>query len=280
MNKLRRALCVLVVLAFTLVSTPLHRASAASPIRVYIFAGQSNMVGSGTASSQLPGVDPRLTKPTPNVSFWGPTTDSPSRWGPLEAPTVIMQAMSHHGFGPEVSAAAKLAGLHPNTRIAVIKFAWSATNLHTQWSPQHHSLYPRMLDQVRFSLGKLRAQTGLPTKIAGFFWLQGESDSDTRAHATAYGKNLTRFIGALRQDLHVRNMPFVIGRIDDARRYEPGLPYTYIVRAQQASVARHVRYTHLVSTDGLQHSLVSKIHLATRGVVDLGRRFVQSGFGL
>jgi hypothetical protein len=273
-------LCAAVAMAFIVLPGTVREVSAASPIRVYIFAGQSNMVGAATVSSQLPGVDPALTRPAPNVTFWGPTHDLRNRWGPLEAPTEIFQALSRHGFGPEISAAPRLAALHPGERIAIFKFAWNATNLHNQWNPRHRLLYPRLLDELRYSLAKLRADLGLSTKVAGIFWMQGESDSDTYAHAGAYGANLTNFIQALRRDLHTRYAPFIIGRIDDVRRYEPALRYSNVVRARQASVATHGRSVHLVSTDGLEHSPLSRIHLGTRGTIDLGRRFVQRGFGL
>jgi hypothetical protein len=274
---------ILVVVGCLMVSgLAVRPATAADPVRVYIFAGQSNMTGAATMASQLPMIAPELQIPKRTITFWGPTSDAPRQWGPLQAPTEIWKNSFREGFGPELSAGRALWSLHKSSHIAVLKFSWNATNLHWDWDPDRsQGLYEKMLIGARRAMQKLAASTKRPLRISGFFWMQGESDSDTASHAREYGWNLQRFIRSVRTDLHARNLPFVIGQIDDIRRYYP-LSYAHsrTVRAAQRRVAKGDPHAFLVSTDGLGHHPLSPVHYSSRGTVDLGRRFVQKSFGL
>jgi hypothetical protein len=240
------------------------------------------MVGAATMAAQLPVVAPALQVPKNAVSFWGPTTDAPRQWAPLQAPTEVWKNIFHQGFGPELSAGRALAGVHPRSRIAVVKFAWNATSLYWDWDPNRaHSKYDAMVRGTRHAMKKLAAKMKAPVRIAGFFWMQGESDANTYEHATSYGASLKEFIASVRADLRAPKLPFVMGQIDDVRKYHPMLlPYSHIVRAEQARVARADRRTFLVKTDGLAHTSTSPVHFNSEGTIELGRRFVQRSFGL
>jgi hypothetical protein len=253
-----------------------------TPIRVYVFAGQSNMVGAATMAAQLPTIAPKLQVPNNRVSFWGPTTDAPRSWAPLQAPTEVWKNMFHEGFGPELSAGRALAELRPRERIGIVKFAWNATSLAWDWDPNRSgSLYEKMITGTRRAITKLQARFHAPVRVAGFFWLQGESDAGSREHASSYGESLREFIAAVRADLRAPKLPFVIAQIDDVRKYHPVLlRHSRTVRAQQVRVARADPHAFLVSTDGLDHNPVSPVHFSSRGTIDLGRRLVQRRFGL
>jgi hypothetical protein len=281
-RKLRYSV-VIGVLCMLLVSVrPAVAHAPVAPVRVYVFAGQSNMVGAATMAAQLPTIAPALQVPKSLVSFWGPTTDAPRSWAPLQAPTEVWKNMFHEGFGPELSAGRALSVLHPNRRIGVVKFAWNATSLAWDWDPNRsHSKYESLIRGTRRAMQKLSANLHAPTYVAGFFWMQGESDADTEEHATSYGANLREFIASVRADLHAPKLPFVIAQIDDVRKYHPVLlPHSKIVRAEQVRVARDDPYAFLVRTEGLGHNPVSPVHFSSEGTVDLGRRFVQRRFGL
>jgi hypothetical protein len=253
-----------------------------APIRLYVFAGQSNMVGAATMAAQLPTIAPKLQVPNNRVTFWGPTTDAPRSWAPLQAPTEVWKNMFHEGFGPELSAGRALGDLHPKERVAVVKFAWNATSLTWDWDPNRsHSKYEAMIDGTRRAIHRLHTKFDAPVRVSGFFWLQGESDADTAEHASSYGANLREFIAAARADLRAPKLPFVIAQIDDVRKYHPVLlRHSHVVRAQQARVARADPRAFLVRTDGLGHNPVSPVHFSSEGTIDLGRRFVQRRFGL
>jgi hypothetical protein len=258
-----------------------HHVSGAEAIPLYVFAGQSNMVGDSTQSAQLPLVDPKLAAEPTNVRFWGPNQDFAGRWGPLQAPTEIMEPSSHSGFGPEIGAAPLLAAGHPGTQVAIVKLARGGTNLYADWNPRSDlGLYVRLVARVLEAKRQLETDTGKAVRIAGFFWMQGESDATLRGPASWYQKNLTEFIASVRQDLHAPRMPFVIGRIVDLRNVDFRFPYSGVVRDAQSRVAKTVPRTYLVSTDDLQRDSISPIHFDTRGTVDLGRRFVNRSFPL
>lgn len=268
-----KAALVIAVFVVPLVAGELH-VSGAEAIPLYIFAGQSNMVGDSTHSAQLPLVDAKLAKEPANVRFWGPNSDYPGRWGPLQAPTEIMEPTGHSGFGPEIGAAPLLAGRNPGMQVAIVKFSKGGTNLWGDWNPQNDlGLYPRLIARVTEAKRQLETDTGKAVRIAGFFWMQGESDATLRGPAYWYQKNLTEFIGSVRRDLHAPRMPFVIGRIGDLRNIDFRFPYSGVVRDAQVRVAKTVQRTYYVSTDGLDRASLSNIHFSTRGTVDLGRRF-------
>jgi len=268
-----KAALVVAVFVVPLVSGQTHVAGAEA-IPLYVFAGQSNMVGDSTHSAQLPLVDPMLAREPSNVRFWGPNSDYAGRWGPLQAPTEIMEPTGHSGFGPEIGAAPLLAARHPDIQVAIVKYARGGTNLYGDWNPDNDlGLYIRLLARVTEAKRQLEADTGKAVRIAGFFWMQGESDAQFSESASGYAKNLTGFIASVRRDLHAPNMPFVIGRIADLRWVDDRLQFSAVVREAQARVARTVPHAYLVSTDGLEHAALSSIHFSTRGTVDLGRRF-------
>lgn len=282
MRKFRAALTIAALCVLALGVRPAVAKAPVAPVRVYLFAGQSNMVGAATTVATLPLFAPALQLPHSRVSFWGPTTDSPSRWVPLRPPTEVWKNIFKAGFGPELSAGRALAELHPGSRIAVVKYAWNATSLYWDWAPgRSHGRYETMIDGTRRAMRALAAKTKAPVRLEGFFWMQGESDADTYAHARSYGARLQRFIAAVRSDLREPKLPVVIAQIDDVRRYHPALlPHSRIVRAEQARVARADPRTFLVSTDGLAHMSASRIHFNTEGTIELGRRFVRRSFGL
>jgi hypothetical protein len=248
---------------------------------LYVFAGQSNMIDAVTSVKALASVDPALGK-QPDVLFWGPTEDTADkRWVPLAAPTEVKQAYSHEGFGPEIGAAPLLARRHRDTTVAIVKLSRSATSLAGDWSPRNPAgLYPKLLADVRTAKLRLERQTDRLVRVAGFFWLQGESDAQFLDMAQAYAKNLTAFIKAVRADLRAPQMPFVIGEIPELKEHYPAFRYCSIVQAAQREVARGDARAFYVPTADLELSTSSPAHFSTRGIVDLGRRFVNPAFPL
>lgn len=282
MRKLRGRWVVTLLIASLCVFGLTRAEARPKPIPIYIFAGQSNMVGAAARAVEVPAVAPTLAVPEQHLLFWGPTTDVPRKWTPLEPPTEILQSIFRNGFGPEVSAARRLAKLHPKSDIAVFKYARNASGLYRDWNPRRRtSLYRSMIDRLNDARAQLQKNKKAPTRIAGFFWMQGESDADTRAHANAYGANLKRFIAALRHDLRAPKLPVVIGQIDDVKKLYPTLlPYSGIVRAQQAKIARADPRVFMVRTERYEHDFLSPIHLDAAGTVGLGDAFVRSNYGL
>ena len=256
-------------------------AGGGETMRVYLFAGQSNMTGAATFAGELATAAPQLQVPSQDVVFWGPTSDLRRKWAPLQPPNEVLQNMFRAGFGPELSAGRRLADLHPHSRIAILKYAWNATSLYHDWDPhQERGIYRAMVASARTAIQRLEATYKADAKIAGFFWMQGESDSDKAVHAKAYGANLANFVKSVRRDFRSPRLPVVIGRVANLKKYRPFFPNSHIVRKAQHKVAGADPYTWLVSTDDIEHSRLSPIHFSTRGTLQLGKRFVQKRFGL
>ncbi len=272
--KIRAALFLLAAcVAATLIAAPVR---SATPVPIYVFAGQSNMVGYAATTHELAKVAPTLVQPQRNVQFFGPYDDYAVRYEPLAPPTEVRNVPYHSGFGPEVSAAASLSTLKHGASFGVVKFAVSGSSLYRRWNPETGDLYRAMLSRLRAAAKSMNA----PVRFAGFFWMQGESDSNTYAHAQAYGHNLAHFIASVRRDLHNSKMPFVIGQIRDIRVITHLGSYSSIVRQKQLDVANADPYAFLVRSDGLELAPSSRLHFSTKGTVDLGRRMVGSSFGL
>ncbi len=256
-------------------------ADAASPIPIYVFAGQSNMVGAFARAAELPAHDPQLSLPNERALFYGPTTDLPRRWAPIEPPTEIWQSVFRSGFGPEVSAARRLVALQPGRTIGIFKFARNGTNLYYQWNASNPvSYYRYLMNRLATARAKMTEQTGRQTRIAGFFWMQGEQDSTRLKYARAYANNLRNLIATIRAETKQPKLPVVIGRIRDMRTYYRKTPYTDIVRWHQLKVAQADPYTFMVKTEGLPMEISDGVHFSTKGTAMLGSRMVRTWYGL
>ncbi len=234
-------------------------APAAGKVKVFIFAGQSNMVGRSDPS-KLP---EEYRQPLPHVRLY-----AGQAWRGLGGPVRGNQ----DGVGPEVSAARLLAAALPGQEIVIVKTAVGGTNLYSQWDPQHAgSLYARMLKDVK------AATAGQEIEIEALFWAQGGADGKLEGPAKAYGKNLAAFIAQARKDLGQSDLPFIFSTraVDPNAPASPRYPFMAEVAKGKAEVARTVAHTATVSTDGL--TLMSDgMHYDTAGTIEFGRRFFEA----
>ena len=228
-----------------------HAAAAdAEPLTVFVFAGQSNMVGKRSKAEALP------------KAYQGQQSDvilfDGRRWVAYRAG--LGQAA---GFGPEVSAALELSKAL-RTPIGIIKHSVGGANLAQQWHPsKEKNLYTALRTKVA-AAGKSRK-----IKIAGAFWMQGGADAKSETKASAYAGNLDQLIAAMRRDFGNPDMPFVAGRSGRGSGKENArYPSMGIVRAAQEQPRRHYAW---VDCDQITVGS-DKIHYDTPGVAELGRR--------
>ena len=249
---------------------------AAETLPVLVFAGQSNANGFGRPSL-LPAA---LRQAQPNVLFNNAYVNATPAWAPLVPPT---EPSSRYQFGnqynrdytngacgPELTTGLGVSAAMGGKQVAEVKFSLGATSLATDWNPdrpQGWKLYPAMVTAVNASVAALRAQC--PDKnvqIAGFFWMQGESDTD----GPAYQANLTNLIARVRQDFGNPHLPFIVGQL--------GAMWTGNAISQaQAAVATpglptYVHDTRLVTTADLP-IIFDNMHFDTVGVQKLGDRY-------
>lgn len=253
-------------------------------VTVFIVAGQSNMLNWHAAAGALP-ADPR----DPQVLFYHVTGAPPDKglavpvnassrgeWialGPQEQDPFVKY--ERRFFGPEITLARNLAGPVGTTPVAVIKIGYFGSNLAADWRPGAtggNRLYRTLLTEIERALRKLAAQ-GRPGVLAGFFWMQGETDANRADHADAYAANLEDFIGRVREDLSAPSLPFVLGRIGPPP--PKGYEFQNQVRRAQTSVAARVAATAWVDTDDLPRD-TDHVHLLAEGVLRLGERWADA----
>jgi acetyltransferase-like isoleucine patch superfamily enzyme len=246
-------------------------AQGASPavVPVLVFAGQSNAVGVDT----LDELRTDQLGPQPNVLFYGPNENG-NLWGPFtpssNSPNLI-DGLGRTGgsFGPEISTGKTISNALGGALVVEVKLAVGATALFDRWNPVGGDLYGKMIARVNQSLADLRTQLGYTGYVAGFFWMQGESDAI--ASRTDYAANLREFIASVRHDFSNPNLPFVFGQIRDFD-HTVSTP----LREQQQAVADDETVTNkeFVLTDDLCHH--DFIHFNGRGIYSLGQRFAVS----
>ncbi|MCT7980286.1 sialate O-acetylesterase [Laspinema olomoucense] len=242
-------------------------------IQLFILAGQSNMVGYRSNLDDLP---PYLQEPLSQVLWY----DRQNEWVTLQAPTEPLPfsqgVANSQGFGPEITLAATISR-HLKQPIALVKYAQNGTNLETQWNPKlEDSLYHQMLDRVQQAIAEL-SRLGYSVEIAGFFWMQGESDAKSdRYMASNYAQNFTHFIARLRQDLNQPELPVIYGLIPIVNQQSTTpfgtFEYGDIVRQAQFQVSQSVAHTRLVETLYFSRD-ADNLHFHSLGLMSLGHHF-------
>lgn len=241
---------------------------------VFLLAGQSNMDGRGKVADlkdDLAG----YTRPNTNIlihfSAGGlkrPLTTSqgfkPLQPGYSGTPgNKKPNALPTSTFGCEVSFGPAIAAALPGKRVLLVKFAEGGTSLSNDWNPDERGkLYENFIKFVKKTREIIEAN-GDTCTIRGMLWHQGESDAGLPEGA--YQKALTDFIGRVRGDLGIKDLPFVIGQVyDNGKRNN--------VIAGQKAVAKAVSLTGFVESAGLE-TLDKGTHFDARSLIELGKRF-------
>ena len=181
-------------------------------LRVFIFAGQSNMVGSDSKVRDIKNFPPfrGIENVQKNIKFSyliGRENKTASNgWVDLQPVNNIV--------GPELSFAREVSQAIKDP-IAIIKCAAGGTHLGGDWNPDKpigFKMYPLALKLIRDSLAGLD-RNGIRYRIEGFIWHQGENDMFEENYMPNYGKNLKNFIAKWRRDLSSPKLKFYIGEL-------------------------------------------------------------------
>ena len=216
-----RSLFLFLSAAATLVFVAPVSAHAAEPrsadtdsktVRVFIFAGQSNMVGSDSRANNIKRYPPfvGLDAPQNKVLF----SYNIGREDKLVSNGWVALQPVDGVVGPELSFAAKVSQ-SIKAPIAIIKCAAGGTTLGGDWNPDTPTgfkLYPLALQLIKSSLAELDKKK-VPYRIEGFMWHQGENDMFDRVFKPNYGNNLKNFLARWRTDLNTPNLHFYIGEL-------------------------------------------------------------------
>jgi hypothetical protein len=113
-------------------------------------------------------------------------------------------------FGPEVTFSRKLkeAGYNP----AIFKYTRGSTSIHSDWlTSGEGGYYDAMVADLDTAITDLERQ-GHTVNIRGFIWIQGESDAETHAIASAYETRLLSIISDFRNNVAGNStLPIVLG---------------------------------------------------------------------
>ncbi len=181
-------------------------------MRVFIFAGQSNMEGADSKVKDIhrfppfAGLDAPQEKVLFSYNIGREEKQASKGWVALQPVRNLV--------GPELSFARRVAQ-ETGAPIAIIKCAAGGTTLGGDWNPDEPSgfkLYPLALDLVRSSLAELDAKK-VPYRIEGFMWHQGENDMFNKEFKPNYGRNLANFLASWRRDLKTPGLKFYIGEL-------------------------------------------------------------------
>ena len=181
-------------------------------LRFFIFAGQSNMVGSDSKTKDIKrfppfaGLDMAQDKVLFSYNIGRENKLVSNGWTSLKPIENIV--------GPELSFARKVSQ-EIKAPIAIIKCAAGGTTLGGDWNPDDPSgfkLYPIALQLIQSSLAELDKMK-VPYRIEGFMWHQGENDMFSKDFKPNYGNNLKNFIAKWRGDLKTPKLNFYLGEL-------------------------------------------------------------------
>jgi hypothetical protein len=281
--------------------------ASAAEYHLYFLGGQSNMDGFGMVKELPAGQDGPVAgavifhgNPAPD----GVPVDGRGLWAPLRpghgygfSSDGRANAYSDR-FGVELSLARRLSELHPERKIALIKYSRGGTSIAIEaaepfgcWDPDFAAGAGtgRGINQYDHFLAAVRAATAVrdidgdgeadALVPAGIVWMQGESDARfTEEIARRYEGSLKRLMDLIRAALREDDLPVVIGRISDSGKDETdGKVWDHgaVVReAQAAFVEKDGRAALVTSTDGYGYS--DPWHYDTAGYLDLGREFADA----
>ena len=222
-----------------LLSAAPAKQAANGKLKVFILAGQSNMVGFGQVKGDKPGTMETCLKENPDA--YGKLVDSKGKpvvrddvWVVnISNPEKAKQGWLTTGFGgsdehigPEYAFGFAVGDYYEDP-VLLIKCSWGGRSLYHNFLPPSAGDYPKpqkdgdkgfqYAETVRITkevTHKLKTYfpkyDGKGYEIVGFGWHQGWNDRIDQKAVDAYEENLVHLIKDLRKDIGVKDMPFVI----------------------------------------------------------------------
>ncbi|MGC6426321.1 MAG: sialate O-acetylesterase [Akkermansiaceae bacterium] len=207
-------------------------------LKIFILAGQSNMVGFGQLEGS-PGTMESYLKENPKayrhlIGKDGKRVVRDDVWivnisnteNPQQGWLGVGYGASEKHIGPEYGFGFKL-GDHFEDPVLLIKSAWGGRSLYHNFLPPSAHDYPtptkdgdkgfhyaEVLRHFKEITSKLKRYypnyRGRGFELCGFGWHQGWNDRINQDAVDAYEKNLVHLIKDIRKDLGVEKLPFVV----------------------------------------------------------------------
>jgi hypothetical protein len=281
-----------ILLSAILLCMAQHLFAQKRPIDVYLIGGQSNATGQGYMVNLPPGFAVDTTVLIFHSHLLKGKT--PYTWYPL-----YQASETPDKFGVELSFGNRLREHFPERRIAIIKHAYSGSNLYEDWMPGKNKKdtahfgkqFRYFLCTVEEGLKQLRNQ-GYAPELKAMLWQQGEGDARDIAGpipAQNYGRNLNGFIHRVRQHFGNRLVfvygyviPVPLDRFTGRREVRDGQAKI----DQESGDKLSVKNAFVIATDDLPLRSDEpnspypddQVHYNTCGILELGKRFADKIF--
>lgn len=211
------------------------------PLKVFVLAGTSNMLG---APAKIEDVPESLRQPLKDVLI-----KQKGAWAPVEAGKTLVGNEATFG-----RAMAKHLG-------APVGIVWISVPSVSEASPG-----ARLGSMVK----QARAE-GRPIVIAGMLLDASYRDGAKAEDAQAFSKNLIRWVAATRKEIGNDDLPIVMNRAIPPVANRP--PYLAIVREAQDLVK--LPNFQIFNCDDVPRG-GDKVHFSTAGRLEMGKRFAKA----
>lgn len=284
-----------VLFILSLSATLAVEAAVRKTVYVVLFGGQSNARGWGYYQYLLD-TGNSLAKPQDDVDMFSGTglaslvntlTNLQSgtgitgvkQNGTMQYPALTTPPVNR--FGSELSLGRTVRDLLrvSNSKVAVIKYAASATSLYEDWNPDGTAdstadgpAYQKFQRTVRDGLAALKTRyPEYEIKIIGMGWVQGESDA-LEGQSENYQANLTAFINDIRVTFGT-TIVFTLAQLSPNQKTSADWD---IVRAAQEAVAATLPQVVATSTTATNYPTASaftegSLHYLSSALLQIGQ---------
>ena len=234
------------------------KTSKPETVKVFILAGQSNMVGAGIVTAdpkrnEGKGTLESLARNHPQ-SEYAKWRHSSGEW--IEREDVWIHYLDRKGklrpgfgsdedrIGPELGFG-QVVGDYFDEPVLLIKIAWGGKSLAVDFRPPSAGgdgpgpYYQELISRSKEVLNNLGEEfpelKGKTPELIGFGWHQGWNDRVNQAFNDAYAENLSHFIRDIRKEFDAPKLPFVIAETGMSG-FEEKHPRALSLMKAQASV--------------------------------------------
>jgi hypothetical protein len=269
---MRYAVKTILLFAATL-SSLCNTAQAEGPVKVFILAGQSNMVGHGRVeighgetSPGSGGIGSLRYQVNNDPANYGHLVDGSGNWitrndvwvwstgdGGEKGNLTVGFGAADFNIGPEFGFGHEIADLF-DEQVLLIKTAWGGKSLGADFRPPSAvakrggtvgfyyneilNVYNNVINNIAT---EFPAYNGQGVELVGMGWHQGWNDRFNTAFANEYEPNMADFINDIRDSLNAPNLPFVIAETGHGG-YSETNPNALAIMAAQAAVADPAKY--------------------------------------
>jgi Carbohydrate esterase, sialic acid-specific acetylesterase len=248
-----------------------------SPVRVFLFAGQSNIAGADAVIENGTSGFTQQEADKNSLFTYGPgpgdeTSPEYVPWGSIKG-HVVSSGANPHGFviGPEVGFCRDLFE-KKGVPLAIIKCCGNIKPMVDAWLwSEDQAFFRSMTNFVSRRWEELQGRN-LDPVMSGVVWDQGIDDGFHEGRAREHGTNLRNFIGAVRNHFNNPKLPVALTRSILSPLAKRKLMET--VRKAQVEVASSVDQVKWLDVDDLE--TICCHHLSAASQLKVGQRFAKA----